>query len=124
MKIAIPLTAGRLSAHFGHCEQFALVEVDSATKQVRQQTLVTPPPHEPGLLPRWLAEQGVEVVIAGGMGRRALDLFAENKIAVHGAAAADSTEALVRAFLDQTLGNTEPTCGHDHTHDHAHCQSK
>ena len=72
----------------------------------------------------WLAGQGVQVVIAGGMGRRALDLFAENKIAVHGAAAADSTEALVRAFLDQTLGNTEPTCGHDHTHDHAHCQSK
>ena len=66
----------------------------------------------------------MQVVIAGGMGRRALDLFAENKIAVHGAAADDSTEALVRAFLDQTLGNTEPTCGHDHTHDHAHCQSK
>lgn len=124
MKIAIPLTAGRLSAHFGHCEQFALVEVEPSSKRIVQQTLVTPPPHEPGLLPRWLAEQGVQVVIAGGMGRRALDLFAENKITVHAAAGGDITENLVRAFLDKTLGNETPSCGHDHEHDHSHCQSK
>jgi predicted Fe-Mo cluster-binding NifX family protein len=34
MKIAIPLTAGRLSAHFGHCEQFALIEADPAARQI------------------------------------------------------------------------------------------
>ena len=86
MKIAIPLSEGRLSAHFGHCEQFALIEVDPVSKQILAQTLVVPPPHEPGLLPRWLHQQGVQVVIAGGMGRRALDLFAQNGIAVHAGA--------------------------------------
>jgi len=120
MKIAIPLTSGRLSSHFGHCEQFAIAEVSPESKQSLGQSLVVPPPHEPGLLPRWLKEQGVQVVIAGGMGRRALDLFAENKIAVHAAAGGDSTEALLRAFLENSLGNDAPTCGHDN--DHSHCK--
>ena len=124
MRFAIPLADGKLAVHFGHCASFALLDVDPAGKAVMIREDVDAPPHQPGLLPPWLAERGVNRIIAGGMGRRALDLFAENKIAVHGAAADDSTEALVRAFLDQTLGNTEPTCGHDHTHDHAHCQSK
>jgi predicted Fe-Mo cluster-binding NifX family protein len=120
MKIAIPLTAGRLSAHFGHCEQFALIEADPASKQILNQTLVVPPPHEPGLLPRWLHQQGVQAVIAGGMGRRALDLFAQNGIAVHAGAGGDTPEDVTKAFLNGTLGGGTPTCGHDHDHDHGH----
>ena len=121
MKIAIPLTAGRLSSHFGHCEQFAIVDVDQAVCKIPGQALDTPPPHEPGLLPRWLKEQGVQVVIAGGMGRRALDLFAENGIAVHAGRAEAAVEDLVTALLQGSLGGEAPTCGHDH--DHTHCAS-
>ncbi|HQF37511.1 MAG TPA: NifB/NifX family molybdenum-iron cluster-binding protein [Opitutaceae bacterium] len=121
MKIAIPLTAGRLSSHFGHCEQFALVEVDRIAGKISGQSLVVPPPHEPGLLPRWLKERGVQVVIAGGMGRRALDLFAENGIAVHAAGADSALEGLVPALLQGALGDEKPTCGHDH--EHTHCTS-
>jgi len=120
MKIAIPLTAGRLSQHFGHCEQFALFETDSGSKRVLGQTVVVPPPHEPGLLPRWLHEQGVQVVIAGGMGRRALDLFAQNGIAIHAGAAGASPEDLAQAFLSGRLAGGTPTCGHDH--EHTRCQ--
>ena len=58
MKIAIPMAEGRLCMHFGHCEQFALVEVDEANKVVTSTSYLTPPPHEPGVLPRWLHEQG------------------------------------------------------------------
>jgi ATP-binding protein involved in chromosome partitioning len=115
MKIAIPLTGGRLSAHFGHCEQFALVEADLISKQILAQALVTPPPHEPGLLPRWLHQQGVQVVIAGGMGRRALELFAQNGIAVHAGAPGDTPENLARSFVTGGLGGGTPTCGHDHS---------
>lgn len=118
MKIAIPLTGGRLSAHFGHCEQFALIEADLASKQILTQTRVVPPPHEPGLLPRWLYLQGVQTVIAGGMGRRALDLFAQNGIAVHAGAIDDAPEKLAQAFLNGTLSGGTPTCGHDHKHTH------
>lgn len=116
MKVAIPLTAGRLSAHFGHCEQFALVEADPASKKIINQTMLTPPPHEPGLLPRWLQQQGVQAVIAGGMGRQALDLFAQNGIAIHAGAAGETPHNVAKAFLDGTLGGETPTCGHDYDH--------
>jgi len=118
MNIAIPLTAGRLSEHFGHCEEFALFEADPASKQILKQSLMIPPPHEPGLLPRWLHQQGVQIVIAGGMGRRALDLFAQNGIAVHAGASGDTPDNLVQAFLNGTLAGGTPTCGHDHSHTH------
>jgi predicted Fe-Mo cluster-binding NifX family protein len=53
-RIAIPLEGGILCSHFGHCEQFAIVDADDKT--ITAETLITPPPHEPGLLPGWLAE--------------------------------------------------------------------
>jgi len=121
MKIAIPLTGGILSAHFGHCEQFCLVEIDKDSRNVLEQKLVVPPPHEPGLLPRWLHDLNVQMIIAGGMGRRALDLFAENGIAVHAGATGESTDNLIKAFLDETLSKEAPGCGHDHGDDHTHC---
>ena len=69
--------------HFGHCEQFALVDVDEDGPQAAEAPRsLTPPPHEPGLLPRWLHEQGADVVIAGGMGQRAQQLFAQSGIRV------------------------------------------
>jgi predicted Fe-Mo cluster-binding NifX family protein len=120
MKIAIPLTAGRLSAHFGHCEQFALIDTNQETKQITGQTLVTPPPHEPGLLPRWLHEQGVNAIIAGGMGRRALDLFVINGIIVQAGPAGTAPEELVLALLNGTLAGGTPTCSHNHGHGHGH----
>jgi predicted Fe-Mo cluster-binding NifX family protein len=118
MIIAIPLTAGRLADHFGHCEQFALIEADPGSKRILTQKLVVPPPHEPGLLPRWLQQQGVQVVIAGGMGRRALDLFAQNGIAVHAGASGGTPDNVAQAYLDGALGGGTPTCGHDHEHTH------
>lgn len=82
MKIAIPMAGGQLCMHFGHCEQFALVDVDETAGKPTNTTLVTPPPHEPGLLPRWLHEQGATVIIAGGMGQRAHQLFAQSGVKV------------------------------------------
>ena len=112
MRIAIPLAAGQLCLHFGHCEQFALVDVDAHTKTITNQTLVTPPPHEPGLLPRWLHEQGASTIIAGGMGGRALSLFAENGITVVTGAPVAEPAALVTAYLAQTLETGGNTCDH------------
>lgn len=111
MKIAIPLADGKLCMHFGHCEQFALIEVDAA-KIITGKTLVTPPPHEPGVLPRWLAEKGVNQIIAGGMGQRAQDLFAENGIAVVIGAMGDTPEQLVAEFLAGTLITGANACDH------------
>lgn len=112
VRIALPLANGELSLHFGHCEKFALLDVDSAAKTILKRTDVDAPPHQPGLLPAWLAERGVSVVISGGMGHRARDLFAGHGIEVVTGAAAGSPEKLVGAYLAGTLITGENICDH------------
>jgi len=108
--IAIPLENGHLCSHFGHCQQFALVNVENNT--IIDEQLVTPPPHEPGLLPGWLAERGVTDVIAGGMGQRALDLFAEQHIKVNVGAQPRSPKELVTDWIKNTLVTGSNACDH------------
>ena len=112
MKIAIPTSEGKLCMHFGHCEQFAIIDVDAESRAITGQRLLTPPPHEPGLLPKWLHEQGVNLIIAGGMGQRAQGLFNENGIRVVVGAAAEAPEVLVRQHLAGTLATGENVCDH------------
>jgi len=112
MRIAIPVAGGRLAMHFGHCEEFAIFDADPETKAVVGKETLQAPDHQPGLLPRWLAQKGVRVVIAGGMGGRALALFAESGIEVAVGAPADSPEDLVAAYLKGTLKTGENVCDH------------
>jgi ATP-binding protein involved in chromosome partitioning len=112
MKIAIPLADGKLSMHFGHCERFALVEVDPSLKKIVQREDLEAPPHEPGLLPKWLAERGANLIIAGGMGQRAQDLFCEQGIEVIIGAPAETPENLVNSYLAGILKGGENVCDH------------
>ena len=112
MMIAIPLAGGRLSMHFGHCERFALVDVDDATRTVRATNTLDAPPHQPGLLPSWLHERGVGTVIASGIGQRAQQLFAQNGIRVIVGAPADTPERLVSAYLAGSLQSGPNVCDH------------
>ncbi|WMW64854.1 iron-sulfur cluster carrier protein MrpORP [Nitratidesulfovibrio liaohensis] len=112
MKIAIPLAAGRLCQHFGHCEQFAVLTVDPGSGTVMGQELLTPPPHEPGVLPAWIADTGTRLVIAGGMGARARQLLEERGVQVLvGACAADPAD-LVAAWFGNRLELGANTCDH------------
>lgn len=110
MRIAIPLVEGKLCMHFGHCGQFALLDVEEGA--ITATTKLDPPAHEPGVLPRWLHEQGATVIIAGGMGQRAQSLFAEQGIQVVVGAPADTPETLVAAYLAGTLTTGQNTCDH------------
>jgi ATP-binding protein involved in chromosome partitioning len=112
MKIALPVADGRLCMHFGHCEQFALLDVDEKAKKVTGKRMLTPPPHEPGVLPRWLHKEGANVIIAGGMGQRAQSLFAENGIKVVVGAPAEAPEELVSQYLAGTLVSGANVCDH------------
>jgi predicted Fe-Mo cluster-binding NifX family protein len=112
MKVAIPLAGGRLSAHFGHCEQFAIVGVNSETQEITGQELLTPPAHEPGVLPQWLAEMDVNMIIAGGMGQRAQQLFAQNGIEVLCGAPEADPDQLVAQYLQGELALGENVCDH------------
>jgi len=110
MKFAIPLAEGKLKAHFGHCQEFALVDIED--NEVKQTETLVPPPHEPGVLPKWLHDLGANVIIAGGMGARALDLFAQNHINVIVGASALAPEELVKQYLDKTLQVGGNVCDH------------
>jgi predicted Fe-Mo cluster-binding NifX family protein len=108
--IAVPLENGILSAHFGRCQQFAIIETDSTN--IIREIFVTSPPHEPGLLPGWLAEKGVTDVIAGGMGHRAISLFNDNKINVFVGAPIKKPKDLVNDLLNDTLSAGANYCDH------------
>lgn len=112
MRIAIPLANGKLCLHFGHCERFALVEVDLIEKRIINQELIDPPPHEPGLLPPWLAQQGANIIIAGGIGQRAQALFTQQGIEVVAGAPSDTPETLVGDFLAGALKVGANACDH------------
>jgi len=112
MKIAVPVAAGRLSMHFGHCEEFVLVDVDPGEKKILNTESVEAPDHEPGLLPRWLHERGANLIIAGGMGQRAQDLFAQQDIQVIVGAPSDEPAALVNAYLSGDLKIGDNVCDH------------
>ncbi|MDI6831188.1 MAG: iron-sulfur cluster carrier protein MrpORP [Actinomycetota bacterium] len=108
---AIPTENGLLCAHFGHCERFTLVEVgENGEPAVRE--VCEAPPHEPGLLPRWLAEKGVKTVIAGGMGARAQQIFAESGVRVLCGAPQAEPLRLVRDYLAGTLELGDNVCDH------------
>lgn len=109
--IAIPLENGVLCAHFGHCEEFAIVQVEN--NQIKEITTHTPPEHVPGLYPRWVAGFGVTDVIAGGMGQKAIDLFNTQNINAFVGAPMMDAENLVLAFLDDRLQLSANYCDHN-----------
>ena len=110
MKFAIPMLNGQITAHFGHCEKFALVETKE--NQIVSEEMLTPPVHQPGVYPKFLAEKGVKVIIAGGMGQKAQDLFAQNNIEVYMGVTSGTSKELVENYLNKQLKTGENLCDH------------
>lgn len=111
-RIAIPLAEEKLAQHFGHCEKFVLFDVDEEKKEIVNTTTVSPPAHQPGILPPWLAERGVNMIITGGMGSRAKSLFDAHRIKVVTGAASDEPTTIVNQYLEGTLVTGENICDH------------
>jgi predicted Fe-Mo cluster-binding NifX family protein len=112
MKIAIPCAEGKLAMHFGHCEEFAVVTVDDSDNSIKGTERLKPPAHEPGVLPKWLAEQKADFILAGGMGTRAQQLFAQQGIKVAVGAPSLEPEELVKMLLDGSLECGDNICDH------------
>jgi ATP-binding protein involved in chromosome partitioning len=112
MRFAIPVNGGMVSVHFGHCEQFVLIDVDEDRKEIIRKVNVPSPGHQPGLLPEWLSEQGVAFVIASGMGSRAQSLFQQNRIGVIVGAAESDPEKAVLSYLNGQLSTEDNICDH------------
>jgi predicted Fe-Mo cluster-binding NifX family protein len=107
---AVPTNNGKLCEHFGHCQQFAVIETED--KKILNIEYQNPPVHEPGTYPRFLAEKGVSTIIAGGIGVKAQDIFAENNIEVFMGINSDVPEALVQMYLDKELVTGKNSCDH------------
>ena len=110
MKFAVPTLNNELTAHFGHCEKFAIIDTDNGS--IIKEEFINPPVHQPGAYPRFLAGMGVDVIIAGGMGHKARDIFNANNIQVCVGVQKGSPRELVEEYLQNRLATGNNLCDH------------
>ncbi|MFO7733998.1 MAG: NifB/NifX family molybdenum-iron cluster-binding protein [Candidatus Aminicenantes bacterium] len=114
MKIAISTDGGSVSAHFGRCPTYTLVDI--ADGKVLKREEIPNPGHSPGFLPGYLSQRGVEMIIAGGMGPRAQGLFAEKGIqtliGVQG-----PVDEVIDLYLQGRLRSGQDLCDHGSHHE-------
>ena len=116
VKIAVASENGMVTEHFGHCEGFMIFDVEN--KQIIKSETIANPGHRPGFLPNFLNDRGVNVIISGGMGGGAIEIFNEKNIEVIVGARGNAKEA-VEAYLQGSLKSTGSVC-HEHQH-HDEC---
>ena len=117
-KIAVPVQGANVSAHFGHAPQFKIFSVEN--NDIIDENILENPGHQPGLLPRLLNEAGADLVIASGMGQKAIAIFEKNNIEVVCGAAGEAKSA-VSQYLNGNLDASENACSHgDGNHEHHH----
>jgi predicted Fe-Mo cluster-binding NifX family protein len=112
MKIAVASEGKMVTEHFGHCENFNIFEVDN--KKIVKAESIPNPGHKPGFLPVFLHEKGVNVIISGGMGGGAVDIFNEKGIEVITGARGVAKDA-ADSYLKGELKSTGSVC-HEHQH--------
>nr|WP_321502164.1 NifB/NifX family molybdenum-iron cluster-binding protein [uncultured Dethiosulfovibrio sp.] len=111
MKIAFPVEAGAICPHFGHAPEFVIADVQDGVEVSRESHV--PPAHEPGVLPAWLGDLGVNVLVSGGLGARACELLKARGVDV----VTGFSGTVDQAIAKLTAGSLESTgslCNHDH----------
>lgn len=116
IKIAVASENEMVTGHFGHCRNFNIFEAEN--DQIIKEGSIPNPGHKPGFLPNFLNDLGVQVIISGGMGGGAVDIFNEKGIEVI-VGASGQAKAAVQAYLQGTLKSTGSVC-HEHKH-HEEC---
>ncbi|MDH4272577.1 MAG: NifB/NifX family molybdenum-iron cluster-binding protein [Candidatus Aminicenantes bacterium] len=114
MKIAVSTENGFVSAHFGRCPTYTIVDIRDGRVLARQE--IPNPGHQPGFLPQYLSDKGVEAIIAGGMGPRAQDLFADKNIQTLIGVQGPLDEVIAK-FLRGELEAGQDLCDHGHHHE-------
>ncbi|HKM41302.1 MAG TPA: NifB/NifX family molybdenum-iron cluster-binding protein [Methanocorpusculum sp.] len=113
-KIAIAQDGSMVSQHFGHCMSYAMFTLDG--DKLTRLPDFNNPGHEPGLLPRLLSEEHADVVLAGGMGPRAVQMFESYGIeAVLGIFG--DIDGVAALYAQGTLNSGVSTCTHDDSHE-------
>lgn len=100
--------------HFGHCEKFAVYTIENGN--VVKKEILEAPEHAPGVFPRFIAANNINVVITGGMGQRAIDLIKANGGQII-LGAAGKIDDVLGIYLQGSLYSKGSACAHHH-HDH------
>lgn len=112
MKIAFPTNdRSNVEEHFGHAKEFAFYVVENG--KVSSSEYMTPPPHAPGVIPEFVHSQGADVIITGGMGGMAVNLFKEKGVEVI-LGATGSIDENLNTFVSGDLASTGSVCDHSH----------
>lgn len=120
MKIVIPSAENKLCGHFGHCEYFTFVEVNPETKEILSIEKKVPEEGISCQSANWIATQGANVVLAGGMGGRPMAIFAQNGVKIVAGCPELEIETVVNQYMNNTLSVGENACGGEHHHCHGH----
>lgn len=112
IKIAVASENDMVTEHFGHCLNFNIFEAED--KQIVGSKSVANPGHRPGFLPNFLNDLGVKVIISGGMGAGAIDIFNEKGIEVIVGARGNARNA-AEQYLQGILKSTGSVC-QEHQH--------
>lgn len=107
--IAVPSEGEHIAQHFGHCPEFTIIESEG-NKVIKKET-ISNPGHRPDFLPKYLNELAVDVVLAGGMGSRAVNLFQSNGIEVI-TGASGTVDQAVNLYLENKLETGNNVCDH------------
>lgn len=113
MKVAIAKDGDTVSAHFGHCSEYAVFTVENG--KITKNTVLPSPGHEPGRLPAFLADHNVTHVLAGGMGPRAVELFCANNIEVF-LGISGQIDQVIHDFIAGKITPGESSCTHGPDH--------
>lgn len=111
MRIAIARDGQQVSEHFGHCQDFVIYELED-NKIINQYTLDNPDEHEPGYLPDFLQSHDVNLIITGGIGGRAKQLFNQKGIQTI-SGVTGSVSQILDDYLAGKLVGTDETCQGD-----------
>ena len=105
--------SGRISSHFGRCPFYVLVAAND--RLVLGSRVVANPYldlHRPGVMPRFIRDLGANVILAGGMGPQAINMFRSFGIDV-ATMPGGSVATAVTAYLHGEQREVVP-CAHDH----------
>ena len=120
MKLAIPTENGKLCGHFGYCESFTFAEIDTDKNEILNIEEKIPEEGISCQSANWISEQGVNVVLAGGMGGRPMMMFSQNGVQVVAGCPELPIKDVIEMYMAKTLETGENSCGGEHHHCHEH----
>jgi len=117
MRIAVATNNGKVSGHFGHCEGFTVYNIEDNV--IESDEFLKSPKHQPGVLPKFLADNNVNIIMAGGMGAKAQQIFNAENIEVVVGVAGD-LKSVMNEYLNGKIESTESICT-EHAHQGEGC---